>query len=119
MSIRSLLLITMLTLPGCVMSWDHEHEYTRKAFDRNDVARMVIGSTTREWVSDTFGTPDSQLVHSEGGELWKYRNRGNRDVRFLMFPVIDVDVQTDQIETLSVRIENEVVTDYWIINDES
>jgi len=118
MIFRALLLINVLSSTSCIMSWDHEHEYTHTAFDRDDADKIVIGSTSSEWIVDTFGEPDSRLTRDDGGELWKYENRGNRDVRFFMFPIIDVDVKTDQRETLSISIQDEVVIDYWIINDE-
>lgn len=118
MTIRILIFMLVLPLPGCIVSWDHDHAYSRKAFDRDDADQIVRGFTTRDWVVETFGEPDSRADQQDGGELWRYNNRGNRDVRLLLFPLLDVDLETDQRETLSIRIEDEVVTDYWIINDE-
>ena len=118
--IRSVFLLAItLSLSSCIMSWDHDHQYTRTAFHRADAEQVEVGVTTRDWVHTTLGDPDSQLVREEGGELWKYENRGNRDVRFLLFPLIDVDLETDQRETLFIELDNDVVSDYWIINDEN
>ncbi len=116
---RSIFLLALIfLLSGCIMSWDHDHQYTRAAFDRNDAQRVEVGVTTRDCVQTTFGDPDTRLVHEEGGELWTYENWGSRDVRFLLFPIIDVDLETDQRETLFIELSNDVVADYWIINDE-
>lgn len=119
MKISAMLLALSLSLSGCIYSWDHTHEYSKQAFDREVANKIVSGSTTRDWVVSHLGRPDSVSQGEEHSVLWLYENRGNRDVSLLLFPLVDVNLRTDQKETLFVELQDDLVKRYWIINDEN
>lgn len=103
-----------LLFTGCTYTWDHSHQYTYQAFDRELAQEIEIGATTPEWTLAKFGEPSNKIDQIESGvELWLYDNFGNRDVSFLF-----IGLETDQRETLFIEFKNGIAIDFWIINDE-
>ncbi len=111
---KILLLAMCFTLTGCLMSIGSDHHYTHTSWDRYEAERMIVGSTTSVWITNTFGRPDSRVRYENGREVWEYENRGERDTRFSLFLILDVDLEIEHIETLSIELEDGVVTNYWI-----
>lgn len=115
---RFLLLLTMgLVLTGCLLTVDSDGRVLDANWDEGDVNRLRVGSTDTEWVRLTFGEPSSRLSYADGTEIWKYRNRSEKDTEVGLFLVFSVDVEQERIETLSIEFDQDVVSNYWIEED--
>jgi len=113
--IRKMLILAMcFALTGCLLSIDSDRRYTESSWDRHETDRIVVGSTTGVWVTNTFGRPYSRVEYENGRELWKYRNRGERDTEVALFLIFSVNTKSEHLEILTIELEGGVVTDYWI-----
>ncbi len=108
------LLITGLALAGCLLTVDSDGRLIDNTWNEGDVNRLQTGSSDSEWVRNTFGYPTSRITYADGTEVWKYRNRSEKDTEVGLFLVFSVDVEEERIETLSIEFDQGVVSNYWI-----
>lgn len=111
------LLASSLMLTGCLLTVNSDSRNLQSAWSEADVARMQLGTTDTSWVRSTFGDPVTKLTYADGTEIWKYRNRSEKDTEVGLFLIFSVDVEEERTETLSVEFSNGVVTNYWIEED--
>ena len=78
---------------------------------------MQLGESSQDWVSTSFGNPISKLTYADGTEIWKYRNRSEKDTEVGLFLVFSVDIEEERTETLSIEFTDGTVTNYWIEED--
>lgn len=114
--IASLLTMSVL-LTGCLLTVDSDSRHLQTVWSESDVARVQLGSTDTNWVRSTFGDPITKLSYADGTEIWKYRNRSEKDTEVGLFLVFSVDVEEERTETLSIEFADGVVTNYWIEED--
>jgi len=57
------------------------------------------------------------LTYADGMEIWKYRNRSEKDTKVGLFLVFSVDIEEERTETLSIEFIDGLVTNYWIEED--
>jgi len=114
----ALLLIAGLTLTGCLLTVDSDGRLLDASWEEGDVSRLQIGSTDTDWVRSTFGEPRSRLSYADGTEVWKYRNRSEKDTEVGLFLLFSLDVEQERVETLSIEFEQGVVRNYWIESDQ-
>ena len=114
----ALLVVLGVALNGCLLTVDSDGRLLDSSWDEGDVNRLEVGSTDTDWVRTTFGDPTSRLSYADGTEIWKYRNRSEKDTEVGLFLVFSVDVEQERIETLSIEFDQGVVSNYWIEEDQ-
>jgi len=88
---KALLLAMSITLTGCLVTIDSDTRALQTVWDEADVSRLQVGVSDQDWVRTSFGDPSSRLTYADGTEIWKYRNRSEKDVEvglFLIFRLI-------------------------------
>lgn len=111
---KVMMLVLGLTLTGCLVTVDSDSRSVYTAWEDGDVARIQLGNTDQSWVRSSFGEPMTKLSYADGSEIWKYRNRSEKDTEVGVFLVFSVDVEEERIETLSIEFIDGVVSNYWV-----
>jgi outer membrane protein assembly factor BamE (lipoprotein component of BamABCDE complex) len=106
-----------MALAGCLLTVDSDGRLLDSTWDEGDVNRLQVGSSDVDWVRSTFGEPSTRLSYADGTEVWKYRNRSEKDTEVGLFLVFSVDVEQERTETLSIEFDQNLVTNYWIESD--
>ncbi len=114
---NTLLLLLALTLTGCLITVDSDSRPLQTVWNEGDVARLQIGQSNQDFVRTSFGDPITKLSYADGTEIWKYRNRSEKDTEVGVFLVFSVDVEEERTETLSIEFADGVVSNYWIEED--
>ena len=114
---KALILLASIVLTGCLVTVDSDSRSLQKVWNEADVSRLQLGTSDKDWVSTSFGNPGSKLNYADGSEIWKYRNRSEKDTEVGLFLVFSVDIEEERTETLSIEFTNGVVTNYWIEED--
>ncbi len=99
-------------LTGCLLHVESDVRPTRTGWSEEDVARLEVGRSDREWVRGTFGDPSAVIAGDGGAEVWEYRNRSERDTEVGLFLIFSVDVESERVETLSIEFTDGVVSGY-------
>ncbi len=111
---KALLLLASIVLTGCLVTVDSDSRPLQTVWNESDVSRLQLGESDKDWVSTSFGNPITKLNYADGTEIWKYRNRSEKDTEVGLFLVFSVDVEEERTETLSIEFTDGVVTNYWI-----
>jgi len=114
---KALLVAMAIALTGCLVTVDSDSRSLQKVWDEGDVSRLQVGTSDQQWVRDSFGDPTTRLTYADGSEIWKYRNRSEKDTEVGVFLIFSVDIEEERTETLSIEFTNDVVTNYWIEED--
>ena len=112
---KTLLLVMSIVLTGCLVTVDSRPLQT--VWNEADVSRLQLGESNLDWVSTSFGNPITKLTYADGMEIWKYRNRSEKDTKVGLFLVFSVDIEEERTETLSIEFIDGLVTNYWIEED--
>ena len=94
------------------MQSDSRWRHGSAAMDSAD--RIQSGTTTRDWVLDHLGNPDSSYVNSRGNEVMRYVSRRETDAEVHLFLLFSIDVSDEEIHTIHVEIEDEIVMGWWV-----
>lgn len=111
---NSLLLLACITLTGCLFTLNSDGRILSSVWDEADVNRLQLGQSDTEWVRTTFGDPTSLVSYADGTEVWKYRNRSEKDVEVGLFLIFSVDIEEERVETLTIEFDQGVVSNYSI-----
>ncbi len=114
---KALLLAMAIALTGCLVTVNSDSRALQTVWDEGDVSRLQIGTSDQDWVRTSFGDPTTRLTYADGSEIWKYRNRSEKDIEVGVFLIFSVDIEEERTETLSIEFNNGVVTNYWIEED--
>jgi hypothetical protein len=114
---KVLLLVMSVALTGCLITVDSDSRPLHTVWNEGEVARLQIGQSSEDYVRTSFGDPTTKLTYADGSEIWKYRNRSEKDTEVGVFLVFSVDVEEERTETLSIEFAEGVVTNYWIEED--
>lgn len=106
-----------LSLSACLVTVDSDNRITQSVWDEGDVNRMAVGQSDTAWVRTAFGEPSTKLHYADGTEIWKYRNRKEKDTEVGLFLIFSVDVEEERIETLAIEFVDGIVDNYWIESD--
>ena len=110
----ALLALLGMALNGCLLTVNSDGRILDRSWDEGDVNRLSVGNSDSDWVRNTFGDPITRLSYADGTEIWKYRNRSEKDTEVGLFLLFSVDVEKERIETLSIEFDQGVVSNYWI-----
>ena len=111
------LLLACVMLTGCLVTVDSDSRSLQQVWNEGDVARLEIGHSDMDFVRTSFGEPVSRLSYADGTEIWKYRNRSEKDTEVGLFLIFNVDVEEERTETLSIEFESGVVSNFWVEED--
>ena len=78
------------------------------------MTRLQVGQSDKQWVRNSFGDPVTKLNYADGTEIWKCRNRSEKDTEVGLFLIFSVDVEEERVETLSIEFADGIVSNYWI-----
>jgi len=109
-----ILAVAGLLLTGCLVTMDSDGRLINHTWDEGDVSRLEVGQSNTDWVKTTFGDPVSSLSYADGKEVWKYRNRSEKDTEVGVFLLFTMDIEQERLETLSIEFQQGVVSNYWI-----
>lgn len=113
--IKKLLLLSVsLLLTGCLLTVDSDSRSIQNVWNDGDVSRLQIGQSDASWLRTSFGEPSTKLSYADGTEIWKYRNRSEKDVDVGFFLLFSIDIEQERIETLSIELTDGLVSNYWI-----
>lgn len=110
----SLILLAALMMTGCLVTVDSDSRPLTTSWHDGEVARLQIGNTDQEFVRNSFGDPITKLTYADGTEIWKYRNRSEKDTEVGLFLIFSVDVEEERIETLSIEFVDGLVSNFWV-----
>ena len=111
---KALLVAMGIVLSGCLVTVDSDSRPLQTVWNETDVTRLQIGESDVDWVETTVGHPVTKLSYADGTEIWKYRNRSEKDIEVGLFLVFSVDLEEERTETLSIEFIDGVVSNYWI-----
>jgi hypothetical protein len=107
------LLFIAISLSACLVTVDSDSRITQNTWNEGDLNNVKMGVTDTQWVRTSFGEPASRVTYADGKEVWKYRNRSEKDTEVGLFLVLSVDVEEERVETLSIEFINGVVSNFW------
>lgn len=107
-------LASSLLLTGCLVTVNSDSRQLNTVWSEAEVSRLQIGQSDPQWVRSSFGEPTTKLSYADGSEIWKYRNRSEKDTEVGVFLLFSVDVEAERTETLSIEFADGVVINYWI-----
>jgi outer membrane protein assembly factor BamE (lipoprotein component of BamABCDE complex) len=114
-TLRNVGLLSMaggLLLAGC--SFTQRHELAGRDIDRNIVAEITPGVTTKQEVSDRFGKPDQVNKKADGDEyLYTYRGIVEKTTELVLYAK---KISNDERKTLRVLFKDEVVKEVSYTN---
>ena len=111
---KALLLAMAVTMTGCLVTVDSDSRPLQTVWNEGDVTRLQVGQSDKQWVRNSFGDPVTKLNYADGTEIWKYRNRSEKDTEVGLFLIFSVDVEEERVETLSIEFADGIVSNYWI-----
>ena len=111
---KALLLVMSIVLTGCLVTVDSDSRPLQTVWSEMDVSGLQFGESDQNWASTSFGNPITKLTYACETEIWKYRNRSEKDTEVDLFLVLSVDIEEERTETLSVKFTDGLVTNYWI-----
>ena len=114
---KTLLLVMSIVLTGCLVTIDSDSRPLQTVWNKADVSRLQLGESNLDWVTTSFGNPITKLTYADGTEIWKYRNRSEKDTEVGLFLVFSVDIEEERTETLSIEFIDGLVTNYSIEED--
>lgn len=98
-------------ITGCVVC-ETDEQYT--GVENNTLKEVKCGQTTRDWVIETFGEPNEQILTDDGGEILKYKCIRKKDNKFVMFPPpIVIRDEKDVEHTVAFEVRDGIVQRYW------
>jgi len=111
---HTILVTALLLFTGCLVTVDSDSRPLTTVWNEGEVSRLQVGQTDQDFVRTSFGEPSTRLSYADGSEIWKYRNRSEKDTEVGLFLVFSVDVEEERIETLTIEFVDGVVSNYWI-----
>lgn len=103
-----------MSLMGCLFVVDSKQNAGRTQWHDDERAQIVSGETSASWVRETLGPPDRSSDRSDGTEVWRYVNMRSKETEIGMFLLFNIDVSSDEEETLVIVVRDGVVADHWV-----
>lgn len=103
-----------MSLMGCLFVVDSKQNAGKTQWHEAERAMITSGQTSASWVRETFGPPDRSAVRDDGTEVWRYKNSRSKDTEIGVFLLFNIDVSSDQEETLVIQIRDGVVVEHWV-----
>ena len=113
---RSALIIVVagVVTAGCLLTVQSDSRWRHGSATMDSVDRIQSGATTRDWILDHLGSPDSSYVNARGNEVMRYVSRRETDAQVHLFLLFSIDVSDEEVHTIHVEIEDEIVRGWWV-----
>ena len=114
--LRSALVIIVagIVTAGCLLTVQSDSRWRHGSAAMDSADRIVSGATTRDWILDHLGNPDSSYVNARGNEVMRYVSRRETDAEVHLFLLFSIDVSDEEVHTIHVEIEDEIVKGWWV-----
>ena len=99
---------------GCLVSVQSDSRWQHGAAAVASMDNVQSGVTDRQWIFDHLGNPDSSYVNAQGNEVLRYVSRRETDADIHFFLLFSIDVSEEEIYTVHIEIEDDVVNGWWI-----
>ena len=99
---------------GCLLTVQSDSRWRHGSAAMDSADRIQSGTTTRDWVLDHLGNPASSYVNSRGNEVMRYVSRRETDAEVHLFLLFSIDVSDEEVHTIHVEIEDEIVKGWWV-----
>ena len=74
---------------------------------------IVPGQTTRTWLIEHLGKPDAVWIDAKEHEVLRYDNVREHRTEVSVFPLIDVDVSSEDVERYFFELADSKLVRYW------
>lgn len=113
---RSALLVIVagVVTAGCLLTVQSDSRWRHGGAAMESTDRIQSGTTTRDWILDHLGNPDSSYVNARGNEVMRYVSRRETDAEVHLFLLFSIDVSDEEVHTVHVEIEGETVKGWWV-----
>ena len=101
-------------LSGCILTVESGTHYKHGHEAMQSLAAIRPGATGREWVVEHLGVPNSSYVNADGNEVLSYVSLREQETEVALLLLFSFDVSEQELRTLHVEIEDDVVKGYWI-----
>ena len=99
---------------GCLVSVQSDSRWRHGAAAMASMGSVQSGVTSRQWIFDHLGNPDSSYVNAQGNEVLRYVSRRETEADIHLFLLFSIDVSDEDIYTVHIEIEDDVVNGWWI-----
>ncbi len=99
---------------GCLVSVQSDSRWQHGAAAMASMDNVQSGVTGRQWIFDHLGNPDSSYVNAKGNEVLRYISRRETEADIHLFLLFSIDVSEEEIYTVHIEIEDDVVNGWWI-----
>lgn len=105
---------TLLLLGGC-LSIEHDTRYrSLAATDSEEMFNQIVpGRTTRAWLTERLGSPDALWRDAAEHDVLRYDNVREHRTSVSLFPLIDVDVNNEDVERYFFEFADGTLVRYW------
>jgi hypothetical protein len=113
----TLLAAACILFCGCISVVSHSAETTTEScnykFDDVIIGQIVPGTTTRDWVIENLGAPESSTRLDESQEILKYvcRSKTRRDFSLLF--ILNSHSTVENVANLHIDLKDGIVQRYW------
>ena len=108
------IIVTGIVTAGCLLTVQSDSRWRHGAAAMDSADRIQSGTTTRDWILDHLGNPDSSYVNARGNEVMRYISRRETDAEVHLFLLFSIDVSDEEVHTIHVEIEDEIVRGWWV-----
>ena len=109
-----LVIVAGVVATGCLLTVQSDSRWRHGSAAMDSTDRIQSGTTTRDWILDHLGNPDSSYVNARGSEVMRYVSRRETDAEVHLFLLFSIDVSDEEIHTVHVEIEDEIVKGWWV-----
>lgn len=104
----------LLGLSGCILTVESDSHFKHGQEAIESLAAIRAGVTTREWVVEHLGVPNSSHVNADGNEVLSYVSLREQETEVSLLLLFSFDVSEQELHTLHIEIEDDCVKSYWI-----
>ena len=108
------IIATGIVTTGCLLTVQSDSRWRHGSAAMDSADRIVSGTTTRDWILDHLGNPDSSYVNARGNEVMRYVSRRETDAEVHLFLLFSIDVSDEEVHTIHVEVEDEIVRGWWV-----
>ena len=108
------IIVTGVVMAGCLLTVQSDSRWRHGSAAMDSADRIQSGTTTRDWILDHLGNPDSSYVNARGNEVMRYVSRRETDAEVHLFLLFSIDVSDEEVYTIHVEFEGEIVKGWWV-----
>lgn len=103
-----------LLLSGCISVDRNTRSRSINNVGGDEIFRDIVpGQTTRVWLLEHLGRPDAVWLDAKEHEVLRYDNVREHRTAVRVFPLIDVDVGSEDVERYFFELEDSKLVRYW------